>query len=279
MNRIRAWVICLFLILSFLVGCNAAQTERAALPTAAQAQVEAQVTSTDTAEPPEPSPTVTDTPQPGLVMLLAPPGSDSELASRLVAALEPRVTELGLRWESRTLLASNDLSGMDIRLVVALSPDPGLASLAAAAPQTQFLAVGIPGIQAGSNLSLIGQEGLRLDRQGFIAGVIAAMITPDWRVGVVGPSEPGEALHARQGFINGAEFFCGLCLPYHGPTNINYPVFVELSAGAGFDEIQAALQNLNSMAVKTIYLPPGVLSAELMGVIQFWGKMWHNRPS
>ena len=107
---------------------------------------------------------------------------------------------------------------------------------------------------------------MRPDQQGFIAGVIAALITSDWRVGVLGPGDSAEARAARLGFLNGAVYFCGLCLPYHGPS-VDYPLYQELPSGASVQEAQLAVQALSDQAVKTIYLPAGVLTAELVPIL------------
>jgi hypothetical protein len=56
--------------------------------------------------------------------------------------------------------------GPEVRLVVATAPDPGIASLAAGAPATQFLAVGIPDLAVGPNLSSVGGPGQHPDRMG-----------------------------------------------------------------------------------------------------------------
>jgi hypothetical protein len=268
MKGIRAGTIWLVLFLLILVSCRSTQPDKP--PEAVDGTAEVALPSASVTSPasPEPSPVPTETPQPGLAVLFAPPGSDPDLAARFLETLQPRFSDLGLRWESRPELAAADLAGSEILLVIALpgsqeSPDPGLAALAAAAPQVQFLAVGILGLQPAANLSLVGSQGLRPDRQGFIAGVIAAMITPDWRVGSLGPAEPQAARNTRQGFLNGAVYFCGLCLPYHGPTNIDYPVFWDLPAGASPEEVQAALQGLKDLAVATVYLPPGTFNPGL----------------
>ena len=69
-------------------------------------------------------------------------------------------------------LASSDISP-EVQLVVVLppdsGPDPGIRALASAVPDIQFLALGIPGLEPGSNLSVIGARGENFDQQGFLA--------------------------------------------------------------------------------------------------------------
>jgi hypothetical protein len=160
-----------------------------------------------------------------------------------------------LTFETRTELAALEFSS-GVRLVVAMPPDSGIVNLAAANPQVQFLAVGIPGIQAVSNLSVIGSEGERPDQQAFLAGYLAAVITKDWRAGVISRGDIVEGKAARLGFTNGVIFYCGLCRPAYPPF-VQYPQYVELTAGASQVEQQAAADILIQNAVKTVYVFPG----------------------
>jgi len=187
-----------------------------------------------------------------LAVLLAPAGSDPARAETLRSALASPITQAGLRWEVRSEL---DPLEEGLRLVIAIPPDPGIVNLASAAPQVQFLAAGIPGIQPAANLSLVGGD-IRFDQQGFLAGVIAAMLTPDWRVGAISVGDTPDGKAARNGFMNGAVYFCGLCLAYHGPI-FDYPLYVEIPSGAGQAEWQAAVDALVRQAVKTVYVFPG----------------------
>jgi hypothetical protein len=213
-----------------------------------------------------PAATPTSTAQPPLALLLAPEGAPAGLVNEVFSALQTDFTQAGWRWEVRSTLTQADLEGQAVGLVVALPPFPDLVGLAAAASQVQFLALGFRGLQPTVNLSLVGTQGDRPDQQGFIAGVIAAMITPDWRVGVIGPGDTPSYKAIRQGFLNGAVFFCGLCLPYHGPS-VDYPVYLDLPSGSGAAEVQALMQNLQDKAVKTAYLAPGLLTPELVAAL------------
>ena len=261
MSSFRAWTFWLILISVLVTGCRSQPPVQTSAPLSST-PVGTQVPATTLTASPAPSPSPSPTSPPGLVLLMMPAGGDTEFGSRLLEALQSPLAQLGLSLESSQDLPAGDLAGSGIRLVIALpgatsQSDPAIASAAAANPQVQFLAVGIPGLQPAANLSLIGPQGLRPDRQGFIAGVIAAMVTPDWRVASLGPGDSEAALDARQGFLNGAVYFCGLCLPYHGPTNIDYPIYWDLPAAASPEAIQAALQGLKDLAVTTLYLSPG----------------------
>lgn len=199
--------------------------------------------------------TPTRTPVP-VALLLAPPGSDTALAQSVETVLAAPLAQAGLTLQVVSSLTINELNE-NLRLVIGLPPDAGMQALAAAAPQVQFLAIGIPGLAPGVNLTIIGPQGFAEDQRGFIAGVIAAMMTPDWRIAVLSLSDtlPGKA--ASQGFLNGAIFFCGLCNPYYGPI-VDYPLSAERAAAASLEEWQAAVNFLKDKAVQTVYVFPGM---------------------
>ncbi len=140
--------------------------------------------------------------------------------------------------------------------MVAVPPEAGLAELVTAAPDTQFLAIGIPGLKPAANLTTIGAEGSRTDQQGFIAGYIAAMLSDDWRVGVISISDTVEGRAARTGFLNGVEYFCGLCRLIHPPF-YEYPLYVELPSTATAIEWQELANYMVDHYVETVYVYPG----------------------
>jgi hypothetical protein len=150
-----------------------------------------------------------------------------------------------------------------VRVVVALPPDSGLAALAAAAPQTQFLAIDIPGLAASANLQPADTQSARPDQQGFLAGYLASLVTSDWRVGVISTSDDPSGKANLQGFLNGAVFYCGLCRPAYPPF-VQYPVTAELVSGAGADDQQAAADSLIAQGVTTVYVAPGAGDESLL---------------
>lgn len=211
------------------------------------------ITATATAVP-SATPTSTPTPLPPLAVLLAPPEADAELITKWQTALNPLITGAGLRWQVRERLNADDLSP-NLKLVIALPPDPGISNLAASAPGAQFLAVEIPNVQAGDNLSVVSASGTRPDQQGFLAGYMAAMLTPEWRVGVISIADTLQGRSARTGFINGVIYYCGLCNPLYAPF-YDYPLFIEMPAGASSAEWQAVASYMVDHYVQTVYVYP-----------------------
>lgn len=180
-------------------------------------------------------------------------------------ALSSQISAAGLRWQVRQRLNAEDLT-TNLRLVIVLPPDPGIAELAAAAPQAQFLAVQVPGVQAGGNVTTIGTSGARPDQQGFLAGYIAAMLTPEWRVGVISVTDTVEGRSARTGFLNGAVFYCGLCNPNYAPF-YNYPLFIEMPSTATSAEWQALGSYMIDHYVKTVYVYPGAGDQAMLSLL------------
>lgn len=254
MRRSLCFLLCF--VLWFMSACSAPAT-----PVVTDSGVTAVPVSpepsTEATEPPAtPSPSA-----PQRVILLALPGADTVRVSALQGALAELASQEGYLFETQDSVSGVDLDD-SIALAVALPPDPAIANLAAANPQAKFLALDIPGVQPSENVSVIASDGGRPDQQGFIAGYLAAVITQDWRVGVISdPSTPsGKA--ARNGFGKGVIFYCGLCRPAYPPF-VQYPLFVDLVQGVGAVEQQAAIDALVANAVKTVYVASGVGSPAL----------------
>ena len=201
------------------------------------------------------TPAPSATPQPPQALLISPSGADPELSSSLQTILTGSASQAGLRVKVLPGLSIEDLSA-NTHLVVVLPPDPGLANLAASAPATQFLAVGIPGLTPGGNLSVVAAEGNRPDQLGFLAGYIGAVITGDWRVGVISIGDTVAGKAAQQSFINGVIYFCGLCRSAHPPF-YEYPLYAELPADASQADQQGAADYMVDHAVETVYVAPG----------------------
>ncbi len=214
------------------------------------------------------SPTASPSPTPLVerLILLAPPEADLRLALELEALVQEQASQAGLVAERRAALSSSDLVEAQVRLVVALPPAQQMAELAAGAPGIQFLAVGFNGLVPGPNLSVLGTQGLRPDWQGFLAGYLAAIITTDWRVGVISTGASPAGAAARLGFLNGARYFCGLCRPVRPPF-VEYPLFVEVAPGPQPDQWRPAADLVIEQGVQTVFIAPEAASEPLLGYL------------
>jgi hypothetical protein len=194
------------------------------------------------------------TPLPPALVLITPPQADPTLTAHVKSSLEQLASQAGLRLLVKPAVSAQDLTP-DIKIVAALPPLDNLQDLASASTSTQFISLGIPGLKPTANLSLIGGAE-RPDEQGFIAGAAAAILTEDWRVGVITLSDTPGGKAAGLGFQNGVIYFCGLCRPYDPPF-VAYPVIAELPTNASQSDWQTAVQTMVSKAVKTVYVFPG----------------------
>lgn len=214
---------------------------------------------------PQPPATPTPTPQPPVVALLAPEGADEAQVRALQQTLAGLIDSAENGWRLQVLPALDPGELENARIVVAVPPAANLGELAAAAPETQFLALGIPGVEPAANLSVIGGQGERPDLMAFLAGYVAASITPDWRAGVVVEPQSVAGKGTSLAFANGVKYFCGLCLPAYPPfPRSGYPLVVEVAPGAAADQWQEQITTLQTWGVQTVYVQPQVAQEELL---------------
>jgi hypothetical protein len=175
----------------------------------------------------------------------------------------------GMRFQVRNELSAADLAfeGLALKIVIALPPDPGLAALMTAAPDVQFLAIDIPGLVAGSNLSSIGGTGLPVDQQAFLAGYIAGMVAPEWRVGILSQKDTPSGDEAVLAFANGYHFYCGDCFNpnftmgfHHG----EYPIPVRIPTDAPASDYNGYARLLIQNYVRVAYVFPDIATPDLL---------------
>jgi hypothetical protein len=158
-------------------------------------------------------PTLTPTPPTPLAILVVPADLDPETSNLYQKTVYDLTQASGFRFQVRNSLTSVDLEP-GLKVVIALPPDPGIAALAAAAPQVQFLAINIPGITAGGNISVLGDSS-QSDVAAFLAGYTAAMTTDDYRIGMLIPKDNPDAVRALNAYASGMIFYCGICRPFY----------------------------------------------------------------
>jgi hypothetical protein len=222
------------------------------------------LTATVVALTPTESP-VTPTPLPPLAVLVVPAGADPALAEQLEQKMRDLAEAAKMRFQVRPSLSQNELSD-DMTVVAVLAPDPGLSALAAAAQKTQFIGVGIDGLTAESNLSLIHSQAYHPRDLAFIAGFIAGVITPDWRAGILLPSDQAEATLLLQAYNNGLHYWCGLCQPAYAP----FVVYPQSAQVLNLSDQVAALTPVDTLVnagVTTVYIPDGVMTTGLLEYI------------
>jgi hypothetical protein len=210
-------------------------------------------------------PTLTAIPATPLAILVVPANLDTETLNLYQKTVYDLAQASGMRFQVWNSLTTADLDP-GLRVVIALPPDPGIAALAAAAPQVQFLAINIPGITPGGNVSVLGSSS-QPDIAGFLAGYTAAMITDDYRIGMMMPKDNADALRALNAYAAGMVFYCGICRPfYYLPWA--FPQYLEIPAEEDKANYHAWADILiNQYKVRTIYLYPDIATTDLINYL------------
>jgi len=241
------------LLVLFVVACGGSGQDTPTVPTAPL--------------PPPPGTPPSPTPQAPLVILVLPadtPPDQSDLYQTLTYDL---AQAHGMRFQVRNTLAIADveMESPALKIVVAMPPDPGLVALAAAAPGVQFLAVGIPDLIAAGNLTTIAAEGRPVGQQAFLAGYIAALLSSEWRVGILTEKDTAAGQLAEASFINGYHFYCGLCTnPNFSQPRYNYPIHIEIPLDVPAGQYPAYSDVLLDYYVNVAYVYPGLATPELL---------------
>ncbi|HJS20500.1 MAG TPA: hypothetical protein VJ785_17260 [Anaerolineales bacterium] len=218
--------------------------------------------STETLTPP---PALTQTPTVPLAVLVVPPDLDPETSNLYQKTVYDLTQQSGYRFQVRNSLTAADLEP-GLKVVIAVSTDPGISELAAAAPQVQFFTINIPNITAGGNVSTLANNS-QTEIAAFLAGYTAALITDDYRIGMLIPKDNGDAIRALNAYANGRLFYCGACRQLFF-SNWTYPQYLEISAEEDKNNYDAYADILMSQYdVGTIYLYPDIYTEELANYI------------
>jgi len=168
----------------------------------------------------------------------------------------------GLELVLRDSLSISDLTPA-VKIVVALEPAPNLMSLVESAPHVQFLSVNVPNLTPGANLSVINATKEDVERQAFMAGYLAAILTEDYRVGVLVQSGTEFGQSVIDSFFVGARYFCGLCNSRFAPIEY-YPKLAEIADPTQLQSWKMAVDLLIAGSVKAVYVQPEASSIDLL---------------
>ena len=212
-----------------------------------------------------PAPSFTATPATPLAILVLPADLDTDTSNLYQKTVYDLTQQSGMRFQVRNQLSAADLES-GLKIVIAVSVDPGIASLASAAPQIQFLAINIPNIAAGGNVSVLGNN-TQGDVAAFLAGYTAALITDDYRIGMMLPKDNADAMRALTAYANGMTYSCGTCRPRYF-YSWTYPQYVAIPAEEDKNNYHAWADILMlQYKVGTIYIYPDVYTEDLANYI------------
>lgn len=236
----------------FLSACGAPQVSTTATPLP---------TDTPIVPPTATAPAITP-----LAMLVLPADLDAETSNLYQKTVYDLTQQSGHRFQLRNTLSAADVAEPGLQIVIAVSVDPGIAALAAAAPQVQFLVINIAGIAPGGNVSVLGGNS-QSDIAAFLAGYTAAMITDDHRIGMLIPRDNGDAIRALNAYATGMAYYCGSCRPLYF-FNWSFPQYLDISAEEDKNNYDAYADILMlQYKVLAIYIYPDIYTEDLANYI------------
>jgi hypothetical protein len=172
----------------------------------------------------------------------------------------------------RNTLTPEDLADSTLKIVVAVPPDPGVVSMAASAPNVQFLAVDIPGLTAGGNVSVLAPNNA-VEIPAFLAGYVASMLVEEYHIGMIIPKDDPNAQLALQAFSNGKTYYCGLCNTFY-VTTITYPTYVEIPSDEAPSRYGGYANVLiNDRKVDALYIYPSLADEEFLNYVGTTGVL------
>jgi hypothetical protein len=232
---------------------------------------------------PPPTATIIPTPSTPLVILVLPTDMDQVNSDLYQKTVYDLAQQSGFRFQVRNTLTPTDLADPTLKVVIVLPPDPGVTALAPTAPGVQFLAVNIPNLVAGGNLSVLAGD-TQVELPAFLAGYVAAMISDEYHIGMVIPQGDLDAQRAFNAFKNGMTYYCGLCRTFYIST-IGYPTYVEIPASEDPSRYGGYANVLiNDRKVYALYIYPSLANDDFLsyvgtqGVMLFGTSMPEPRP-
>jgi hypothetical protein len=208
----------------------------------------------------EPSPTPVPTSDVPLAVLVVPADMDATASDQYQKTVYELAQQSGMRYQVRNSYTVEDLDPT-LRILIAVPPDPGIAALATAAPKAQFLAINISGVSAGGNISVLASTS-QVDTPAFVAGFTAALISDDFRAGMIMPKDDPLAQQAATAFANGMAYYCGLCTSFRlymdqNGGALSFPQFVQIPADEDPGKLGGwANYAVGSLKLSALYLYP-----------------------
>jgi hypothetical protein len=106
-----------------------------------------------------------------------------------------------------------------------------------------------------------------VDQQAFLAGYIAGMVAPEWRVGILSQKDTPGGNAAVTAFANGYHFYCGDCFNPNftmGFSHGDYPVIVRIPTDAPESDYTGYANLLIRNFVRVAYLYPEIATPDLL---------------
>jgi hypothetical protein len=190
------------------------------------------------------------------VVLVATADSDPVIVQDAETILRELAASSSLEFEKREQVIANEIT-RDIKVLIFLNQPDNLGSLATGAPGTQFVAITNKDWNPGPNVTVIRK---RDDHAAFMAGYLAALLAPNYRVGALLIAEDPAA---GQAFVNGVYYYCGFCASVIYPLN-KYPVISTQPTASPAAVWQAGFDAINASKINVLYVTKEAASPELL---------------
>jgi len=206
---------------------------------------------------PEPTtlPTAIPTQAPDRVILSASASISQQAVAEAQAFIAQLASSSNLEFETREQILAGEITP-DVKVIVFLDQPDNLGSLAASAPNTQFVAISSQDWSPPANGSIIK---INSDHSAFLAGFLSAMLAPNFRAGALLISENNAF---NQAFVNGVNYYCGICAAIVYPLN-TYPIIAQQPAASPAANWQAAFNEINAGKINVLFLPQEIATPEL----------------
>lgn len=215
---------------------------------------------------PPPSATPIPTLSTPLALLIVPADLDKPTSDLYQKTVYDLALASGFRFQVRNGITPEDLADPTLKVVIAFPPDPGVANYAPTAPNVQFLAVNIPDVTAGGNISVLAPN-TQVELPAFLAGYTLAMMTYEYHVGMLYPEGDANAQAALNAFSNGMRYYCGLCdgiyidlVSY--PAVLGIPTSEDPGKYGGYANVL-----INDKKVGGLYIYPSIASDDLLSYV------------
>ena len=221
-----------------------------------------------------PPPTATSIPtlSTPLALLVLPADLDKPTSDLYQKTVYDLAIASGFRFQVRNGITPEDLADPTLKVVIAFPPDPGVANYAPTAPNVQFLAVNIPNLTAGGNISVLAPN-TQAEIPAFLAGYTLAMLLDEYQIGMLYPDGDPTAIAAVNAFGNGMRYYCGLCSgvyiePISYPTVLGIPSNEDPGKFGGYANVL-----INDRDVDGLYIYPSLASDDFLSYVGTQGVL------
>jgi hypothetical protein len=253
--------ILLVVILSFLsvlgmVACSPDTPSEELPPTVETSDATAGLKETEVLPSPSPLPEMS------VVVLAVGEGAHPWTVERVQAVVEDLASQSNLALVVEEALVVESL-GPDVKILVGVTLADDTTALAALNPNIAFVFVDQEGATPGGNQNLIGDPVYDQQRQSFLAGYLAALVSSDYKVAALIPSDQNLSTLMAEAFSVGVEFYCGICRPVTPPFQ-NFPQREFLPTENATDGYQPVINALIENGVEILYLQNQLASPEIL---------------